>query len=366
MQNIIAEITERIAKVRQLNPNKKIGFMLGNTISLDPHAKAYATPVRDCGDIVILGAIVFNQIDAIVLAKKFNFDVDKFFVDIEKKIPIDFEPNLSLASHFDININDDNSPQFGNISAAVRPFVPVEKFIGYKANDITVDAVWFFVSSFFGELSGKKIFIQGLGNIGSKLALKFVESGMSVSIISNNYERDSQITMSLNRIKNKSVLASVALVENKEFELINADLVVLATDVGGVFSKDDAKFSIKTSLVIDIGKGNLTEEALSEFTRRSVPVWRADISEYLPVVISGFDRLSTYCNKNFGRNKISEFFVVSGGFIGKKYDLIVDNLENPKFVYGVCDGLGGIIRDGDKKALKLIQNFKLNYLNSVS
>jgi hypothetical protein len=360
IENIIAEISQRISKVKELTPNKKIGFMLGNTVSIDPHAQAYTTPVRDCGDIIILGAIVFNQIDAIVLAKKFSAEVDKFFVDIEKKIPIDFEPNKNLASHFNINISDDNSPQFGNISAAVRPYVPINKFIGYKANDITVDAVWFFVSSFFGELSGKKLFIQGLGNIGSKLALKFVESGMSVSIISNNFERDSQITMSLNRIKNKSVLANVALVENKEFELINADLVILATDVSGVFSKEDAKFSIKTSLVIDIGKGNLSQDALIEFSRRSVPVWRADISEYLPVVISGFNRLSSYNNKNFGRNKISEYFVVSGGFIGKKYDLIVDNLHDPKFVYGVCDGVGGIIRNGDSKALELIKNFELN------
>ena len=49
-------------------------------------------------------------------------------------------------------------------------------------------------------------------------------------------------------------------------------------------------------------------------------------------------------------NKFKDFMVVSGGYIGNKYDIIVDNYKKISFVIGVCDGSGSIMTKLDEKA----------------
>ena len=54
---------------------------------------------------------------------------------------------------------------------------------------------------------------------------------------------------------------------------------------------------------------------------------------------------------SFGRREIAEdTYIVSGGFIGSKYDIIVDSYLEPKTIFGVCEGSGKIFFDLDKQA----------------
>ena len=56
----------------------------------------------------------------------------------------------------------------------------------YKSNDITVNSVESLVNDYFSNdtrgVSGKKILIIGVGNIGSKIALRLVETGANISL----------------------------------------------------------------------------------------------------------------------------------------------------------------------------------------
>ena len=61
--------------------------------------------------------------------------------------------------------------------------------------------------------------------------------------------------------------------------------------------------------------------------------------------------------KNGASNKFKDFMVVSGGYIGNKYDIIVDNYKKISFVIGVCDGSGSIMTKLDEKA-----QYNLNYV----
>ena len=66
--------------------------------------------------------------------------------------------------------------------------------------------------------------------------------------------------------------------------------------------------------------------------------------------------LSSLLNKSFGRRKlVDDIYVVSGGFIGSKYDIIVDSYRDPKSIVGVCKGSGKIFFDLDEVAKKKLQ-----------
>ena len=50
-----------------------------------------------------------------------------------------------------------------------------------------------------------------------------------------------------------------------------------------------------------------------------------------------------------GSKKIHGEKIVSGGLIGDKNDIIVDNFNNPKIIYGIADGKGDFIKNLNKK-----------------
>jgi hypothetical protein len=131
----------------------------------------YFTPVRCLDNIQVCGVVVANSSEAKIFARLSDGKFDYIAVDSEKKI----EP-----SHYSYP-ND-----LGNIEGEVLDTVKKSKVVNFKANDITVNAVDILVASRVMGVAQRKIAIVGLGNIGFKLALKFVERGCSV----NMFRRD--------------------------------------------------------------------------------------------------------------------------------------------------------------------------------
>lgn len=359
---LIDSLRLNLKKIKDTFPGMKIGFMLGSTVGSDHNDFPYSTPIRRYELEVIFGAIVFKQADAIVLAFLFADSVDKFYVDIEKKLLIDPNPDYSMLEKYGIpseNIPKKLQPELGNISKAIRAYVENEKIIAYKANDLTVEAVWSFVVSHFQELSGKKGVIVGLGNIGSKLCLKLVESGCDIKVFSRNSVHDKMIVDGLNEIKNKAALASISLTRTIEFELLSADFIVLTASSKAVLSEYQIKYCNKCTLIVDVGKGNLDQSALECAINKNISVWRADITAYLPIALSQHKSLSQEYREKFGRSNSGELNLVSGGFIGLKYDLVVDNFMKPTLFYGVCDGHGGFLPPSNEITKEQLKKFNI-------
>ena len=113
--------------------------------------------------------------------------VDYIFVDNEKIILLQNFKDLKsvtnkLSNEFKFIGNK-------NLSYICFDRIKKSKIFEFKPSDITVNATWSFLSQRLNFLSGKKVSILGSGNIGSKLALKLVESNVNVSITrKNNYK----------------------------------------------------------------------------------------------------------------------------------------------------------------------------------
>ena len=99
--------------------------------------------------------------------------------------------------------------------------------------------------------------------------------------------------------------------------------------------------------IIDVAaKGSLG----SKFKSR---VKNVDISDRLVSEV-GFLIHHQRGDNNFGRSTFNEkYYCVSGGYLGSKGDLVVDNHINPTFVIGIADGQGGF----SKRINKSISNY---------
>ena len=65
--------------------------------------------------------------------------------------------------------------------------------------------------------------------------------------------------------------------------------------------------------------------------------------------------------KNFNIKKEKNYTLVSQGLLGSKNDIIVDDVNNPKTIYGVCNGKGDFLRKLNKKQSQIISILKKKY-----
>lgn len=356
--NEIKKLTQKINKIKKANDN--IIFTIGSTADSTKFSKPYLTPVRKIDNAYVFGIIIYTQCQSIIFSSIVDGKVDYIFVDAEKKLPLLKNPDYSPLKSFKIKVDNltISKYEFGNISAICNNFVQISKLHLFKGNDLTVETTWFFLVNYFKELSGKKFLIIGAGNIGSKLALKLVESGAKIVLVPKKNSK-STIASSINKIKQKSLLSKILVSHSKVKAAINCDAILGCTNLVPVINGQMVNAMNKNGVVIDVGKENLTNDGLKAIQDTGIYTWRADISPMIQSMVTAAQKMKNFYKNYYGRTQQNNFFLVSGGYIGNKYDIIVDNHNNPKFILGICDGKGSVFKTYNKIAKANLDKIKI-------
>ena len=320
-------LNKNIKKIHKEN-KKKIIFTVGNTRKINNN-KSYFTPIRNFRSYIVWGVNVYSEKEAIDCVKVVDKYSDYIFVDCEKKI--------SKADSL-----------FGyqaNLERRIKEKIKNAKVFLYKGNDITVDAADNFLSNYFKNdlrgVGGKIISILGAGNIGSKLALKLVERGAKVIITRKNNYKLKIITRALNFIKPQFTQERInGLLNNYKATKYSDVIFGCSNSKTPIITKSLVKNCKKLKIIIDIGKGSISEEAIHYIEKKSIKVYRLDVTSTLLTMIDSQINYHKFFSKKTGRKKIDGHICVSGGELGKKGDLVVNDIYKPKNVYGVANGKG--------------------------
>ena len=246
----------------------------------------------------------------------------------------------------------------GNLMSACFGLIRKSKVFEFKANDLTVDAVWAFVSNKLKILDGKKIAIIGAGNIGSKLALKFNESGCEVNIYRRDHRKGRVISKALNLIKPELTVARVYYMDSASKSCFNADAILGCTDGYPAIEWKHIKLSGENSLVMDVGKGSISGDAIKKASEAGKPIYRTDISAALDAHLIMFLRNDEIIRTLLNRKIIDGLGFVSGGMYGRKGDIVVDNVNDPKVIFGIANGEGDFVRKLGKEQASLLKRLK--------
>lgn len=366
LEDWVSAIHQKAKDLQGVSKEKKIDLLF--SISSSTHnqnfQKPYHSPVRYLENSLIFGVVIFSQTQAMIAANTVKNFANGILVDIEQKISTQVGADQQLLKHFKISVNKkiQKSIDVGNILIAIRSVIENDKIIKYKPNDITVDAIWNFLSTKITCLSGKKIAILGCGNIGSKLALKLVESGVDVFLVRRNKFKGALIADSINIIKPEGSTGSAYYTSSCIEASKSCDVLIGAANANTpVINWEMIQNMSQDGLVIDIGKGNIETDAIQKSFENNVDIIRGDVTASLYGFVSQQQQVQDIIQCKIGRKNInSDIGIVSGGVLGKNGEVVVDSFLLPCLIYGVSDGRGNMKTkpsELDKKHIEMVKKY---------
>lgn len=326
LEAILRQVTDAARRERKLT-----GFCIGNTRKVSATGW-YFSPIRNTARLVAGSVIVDRVSRAADIARHVDGRVRYVLVDTEKKISPDrYE-------------TDD----IGNVERAVRDVVRQSTILTYKGNDVTVESIDCLLAQLVADpvrgVGGRKVAIVGAGNLGSKLALKLVERGAHVVITRRDRDKLEAIARALNVIKPQETIAEVSATTDNEEAARNAEILIGMTNGVPAITASMIDAVCDGAIVMDGGKGCLFAEALARAEARGLTVLRVDIRAGFEGQVAMLLETERIQRDTVGRRRIGGVDVVSGGLLARKGEIVVDNIHQPRAVYGIADGLGDFVR----------------------
>tara|TARA_Y100000591_G_C21853150_1_gene713031 strand:+ start:5036 stop:6088 length:1053 start_codon:yes stop_codon:yes gene_type:complete len=347
------ELLNLINTIKKKNVKKKVCFFLGNTKKLE-NRKFFFTPIRENENFIIFGAIVYSDQIAKKILKVIDGKIDMILVDIEKKIQAKNKTNGIV-----------------NIERSAKDVVKKSKLYIYKANDLAVSAAETLLSNLFLKdkrgLGGKKILIIGVGNIGFKLALKFVESGSKIFICSKKGNFLKNFSTVINKIKPMATVSKVKSLPYMPKDFRSFDIIISSANKKNIIKKNNVKNVNKKTIFIDVGKGNFDKSAITTLSKKNTHIYRLDTTSSYFSYLEGIGFVEKNYDYQNVKKKINNFTFILRGIVGQENDIIVDNVKKPKKIFGICDGEGGfkdynyIEKKNIIKKIRLITKINLSY-----
>jgi hypothetical protein len=321
--------------------NSWIVFTVGNTRVYDD-SDYYLTPIRVTENLIIAGIVVFSENEGKDVFELIDGVVDYIFVDCEKK-----------SKNSDLGLF--------NLERLAIEVVKSSKLNFYKGNDITVDSIDIFLFTYFKNkntlIGGKNFLIIGIGNIGFKISLKLVERGANVYIKSRDKSKSKLISQVINLVKPKETISSVNVFE--ENNNLQFDAIIL-THLKPLAENDIIFANLNPSvIVLDVGKGCLTNLQIDLLKKNEVNGYRLDVGDVFVNSIISTINYSLKFKLPSRRVLNNNLCIIEPGIIGLENEIVVNSIEHPSFIYGVCDGKGGFKNPVNKE--KIFKNIKHEY-----
>ncbi len=337
-----AKIAEQVKKIKEIANGRPTGFVIGNTSDIFPRGRFYEIPNRETSSIVYGGVIVRDVETAMDIALLVDGKVDNIFVDDEKKIR-----KIYYGPH---------DYDRGNIEKPLRAIIKKSRMLTYKGNDLAAEATNMLVGNSIPVVSGTTCAIIGLGNLGSKIALKLVERGVNVSAFRRNKKKLRFIVAGLNSIKSENTMAKIISATSIESACRGANVVIAVTNEKEIVSKKMLETASSSAVLIDVGKGCFADDVTKN---SSGVVYRLDVSIVQKHFFSALVGQKDLYKKPLGRREIKEIdtMLVSLGIFGRRGEVIVDDIEHPTSIIGISAG-NGLLKKNTPSVEKQIKMLK--------
>lgn len=317
--NRVKEIAEKVA--REAKRSGKISiFSIANTANKN-NAPLLFPAIRETDATIAGNVLVTSEEQIKQIIETVDGLVDVILMDAEAK-----------------------TPGFKKAEKIFRERVKKSRLLTFKPNDLTVEALDALIAQRASPLGGKKAAVIGAGNIGSKIGLKLLERGVRVILTRRNLEKLQAIVAGLNAIKPEHLQMKVEGTTDNLEACRDADILVGATAGTAAVTEEMISAMHPSSLVVDAGNGTLFPEAIRAARERNISILCLFIKPgYDGTIQTVFETEKLIGNME--RRSLGDFYMLSGGVLGERGDVIVDDVRQPKRILAIADGRGDVIPD---------------------
>lgn len=285
------------------------------------HAPPFVILPRRIIDSHALSSFMINDENLLIsIVKYFDGLIDSFYIDVELKQNI-------------------------NLYKLAKSIVNKSEIYTMKPNDNTLESADILIrNQFEDDLLEKEIIVVGTGNLASKIALRFAERQAKVKIIGRDQVKVKRLIEVLNKILPKHS-EPMQYLENKKI-VKKADVIVSALSGLNRTENELLPFITEETFILDVGINNFSQNFIQTILKQNVKIVRLDTRFSLPYLfLLRHDYVNLFFENVFGKGKINNVNIVSGGYIGFEGSVIVDNLKYPSQIIGIADGCGGVKKD---------------------
>ena len=97
---------------------------------------------------------------------------------------------------------------------------------------------------------------------------------------------------------------------------------------------------MRFSYVHDVGIRNFTLEFVEKQRQQGAKVYRSDDRAGISGTVISLMETEELIKTSLGRTRVGDIFIVSGGYVGEDGDVVVDNYNDPRIVFGIAKGDG--------------------------
>jgi len=220
------------------------------------------------------------------------------------------------------------------------------KYLVYKPNNFTVAALDMMIAHLFGTIRGKRIYIVGFGNIGSKAAVSLCERGAHIIAYERNTEKLKKQIEGLNFLKrsDSQIDAAINMVEGAR----DADIIIGCTPGVPVINPEMVCLMKPNGTIIDVGNGTITPEGIAQAHERNIEMLSlSSMGGYVGMVENWLYQRKVFQGER--KKVVDNITLIIPGILGGYGDILVDSLEQPTKVIGVCNGRGDLIPSEEAK-----------------
>lgn len=294
-------------------------------------------PSRTINGFLSLNVLVTDEKYAIDILQKADGVIDTILVDVEGKQEI-------------------------NLWQIAREKLQTSKLLPYKPNDVTLEAAdQLLLNHFLYDVTEKNIMIYGTGNIATKLAIRLAERNANVFLAGRKIEKVEMLTRAINSIL-PAYSSHLVSVFNQDEKL---DAILSFVSAERIISANFAELLSKDGIAVDGGIGNFTESFITALIEKGSKILRLDVRLGLPFLEAHLLSIDQpFLNEVMGEREIEGFPIVAGGIVGKNGAVIVDQIQKPKQIIGIANGIGGVkhestLTDADRYAIKTVKRYLL-------
>ena len=215
--------------------------------------------------------------------------------------------------------------------------------IGFQPSDILINALRKLLTEILYKFPDtNKVLVKGIGKIGFRIIQLLNDFGFHIYLETAEFKK--------NIIQNIINEFGYNQINIKDFKKkTKLDLIIGCSNGQIVVDSDYIKHTTLNSIIIDIGIGTVSDKLIES----DLTIIRISPRIELERLISEFNFKKVELLNFSERKKINGFWIIKEGTLGKKGDLIFEDLDPTSHFIGIANGKGGLI---SKKESKKIYN----------